>query len=141
MSPASYLAAPPRGANPQYSHDRARPGHAGRYDRPVPWYAYVCLGVFVVLVAAGPGVLVASLVRLGRSTSRFQRTLAPATEELERSAAGLEGSGRRLAERQAAFVRGQERAQASYRGLLVLWAALGEVRLGLRLLRLALARR
>jgi hypothetical protein len=107
----------------------------------MPWWAWVCLGIFVVALVAGAAALVVSLIALGRASGKLQRSTRPLVESLERSSATLQERGQAFAHRQETFRASQARAQESYRGLLVLWDALGEVRLGLRILRFALARR
>jgi hypothetical protein len=107
----------------------------------MPWWVWVCLGIFVASLVAGSAVLVISLIALARASGKLQRSTRPLVESLERSSAALQERGQAFAARQERFRASQARAQEDYRGLLVLWDALGEVRLGLRILRFALARR
>lgn len=107
----------------------------------MPWWAWLCLGIFGVLAIAGSAVLLTALIPLGRASSRFRESVEPLAAELERSSALLQQRSDAMATRQAAFRESQARAQASYHGLLALWGALQEVRTGLRIVRFVLARR
>src|SRR3990172_6037941 len=99
MSPASYLAAPPRVAASSIAtiarEARAGAAPAGRYDRDMPWWAIVACAVFGAFAAAGSIAIVLSVIRLGRRSGSLQKALEPRIQALELSTDEFERKGYR----------------------------------------------
>jgi hypothetical protein len=107
----------------------------------MPWWGWLCLGIFGALLVAGAAALLVALVGLGRASRKLQASLEPVVKELESSSGELQQRSDAFALRQGRLQASTARARGSYGDLLVLWDALGEVRTGLRVLRYVLVRR
>ena len=121
MSPASYLAAPPRVAPSRI------PEPAGTIAR-VPWWTWVAIGVFV-LAAAGGGVgLVLLALRTFRRLGASGRSVSASLDELSRAGERLAASGEAPGGRSEELERSVGRLRASIRRLTVLLRALVDAR-------------
>ena len=107
----------------------------------MPVWVWVSLGVFVVALAGATGAAVVRVVGLLRALHRFGHGLEALAKELEASQEGLRQASARLADEQARARTSVTRLRASLARLRVLLDSLQEVRLGIAIARLLLARR
>ena len=134
MSPASYLAAPPRVA-------RERIPNAPRYDESVPWWTWVALAFFVV-VAMVAGVVAAVLT--ARALRRARALQAVVDDDVERLLEAVEAVEARLAaveERRTLVERRVEALRRSVEKLSVLQWALSDTRSAVTRLRRAVPKK
>src|SRR6266540_7156463 len=87
MSPASYLAAPPRVATLRIAARAARRNPSGGpktpwYDRSVPWWTWLALGVFLAGAVGGAAFLAAIVLRALRRTLETERRAGEAAGDL-----------------------------------------------------------
>ena len=130
MSPASYLAAPPRVAASQYSHHRAG------YDPAMPSWTWAGLAVFVAALGVAGAAALWRMVALARASRSLQTKLEPLSARLTETAEELDRKNLRFAAGQEQAKLSIGRLRGSVAQLQVLVAALEEIRLALRLLRL-----
>ena len=128
MSPASYLAAPPRVATHSIAAVRS-------YDPAMPWWTWVGIGVFAAAVVFGSTIVLLRIAVLSKTSGSLQRKLevlggrlAASTDDLERRGTSF-GAGQDRVKHSVGQLRG------SIARLQVLVAALEEIRLALRLVR------
>ena len=116
MSPASYLAAPPRVAACRIANGRW-------YDRRVPWWTWIAIGVFAVAAAGGAAGAVVLAVRVFRSLRAFGRTAESALERLTEATGELDRRSEHLSGRSAELDASLGRLRTSLAGFSVLvWA-------------------
>src|SRR5262245_31731858 len=92
MSPASYLTAPPRVA-------KARIAERARYDRGMPWWTWLSLGLLIAVVLAGTAALAVWGIRLWRALRDVGGATVPALETLLQRADEIDRRAAALAER------------------------------------------
>lgn len=102
----------------------------------MPWWTWAGLGVFVVAIGAAGAVVLVQLVTLGRTSRSLQAQLEPLTRRLTAATEELDRRNARLAAGQGHATLSIGRLRGSVAQLQVLVAALEEIQLALRLLRL-----
>jgi uncharacterized protein YlxW (UPF0749 family) len=113
MSPASYLTAPPRVAATRIA------------SFSVPWWTWIALVFFAVVVAAGGAIAIVSLLRMRRARTTADE-LRAAVDELTRKTEELEARLEHAAERAEFVERKVAKLEASLERLGVLRWALGD---------------
>jgi hypothetical protein len=114
MSPASYLTAPPRVAMARIA------------SVSMPWWTWLALGFFVLVVAAGGAIVLVTLLQMRRVRTTGVE-LAGALDELTRRTEDLERRLEQANERAELVERRMARLQGSMERLSVLTWALGDV--------------
>jgi uncharacterized protein YoxC len=114
MSPASYLTAPPRVAVARIA------------SVSVPWWTWIALAFFVLIVAAGGVIVLLTLLQMRRVRTTGVE-LGGALDELTRRTEELERRLERANERAELVERRMARLQGSMERLSVLTWALGDV--------------